>query len=84
MNRDPTNPAPAEKALLSALSTAGQSGARSFEPQAAFPLVGLLKPTGRPLEARAVLALALDGFTPTSELPAIADAQALLAELDAP
>jgi hypothetical protein len=37
--------------------------------------------TGRPAEARAVLAPALEGFSPTPEMPEIAGAQALLEHL---
>ena len=37
--------------------------------------------TARPAEAHAVLAPALGGFSPTSEMPEIAEAQALLAAL---
>jgi len=37
--------------------------------------------TGRPTEAHAVLAPALGSFSPTPEMPEIAEAQALLAAL---
>jgi predicted ATPase len=37
--------------------------------------------TGRPAEAHAVLAPALEGFSPTPEMPELAEAQALLAAL---
>ena len=39
--------------------------------------------TGRPAEAHAVLAPALEGFSPTPEMPEIAEAQALLAAIEA-
>jgi hypothetical protein len=41
-----------------------------------------LQSTGRPLEAHAVLASALEGFSPMPEMPEIAEAQALLERLD--
>src|SRR5271157_3537029 len=44
-------------------------------------LAKLYQSTGRPAEAHAVLAPALEGFAPTPEMPEIAEAQALLAAL---
>ena len=44
-------------------------------------LAKLYQSTGRPAEAHAVLAPALEGFSPTPEMPEIAEAQALLAAL---
>jgi hypothetical protein len=41
----------------------------------------LLRLTGRPTEARAVLSHALEGFSPTPEMPEIAEAQALMERL---
>ena len=78
---DPANPAPAEEAFLSAISVAKRQGARSFELRAALSLAKLYQSTGRPAEAHAVLAPALEGFTPTTEMPEFAEAQALLAAL---
>ena len=72
LRRDPANPAPAEEALLIAIAVAGRRGTRSFELRAALSL-------GRPADAHAVLAPALEGFSPTPEMPEIAEAQALLA-----
>ena len=43
----------------------------------------LYQSTGRPAEARAALALALEGFAPTDEMPEIAEAQALLVAIEA-
>jgi hypothetical protein len=40
-----------------------------------------LRPTGRPTEAPAVLAPAVEGFSPTPEMPEIAEAQVLLQRL---
>jgi predicted ATPase len=80
LKRDPANPAPAEEAFLTALAVAKQQGARSFELRAALSLAKLYQSTRRPAEAHAVLAPALDGFSPTLEMPEIAEAQALLGE----
>jgi predicted ATPase len=81
LKRDPANPAPAEEALLTAIGVAKQQGTRSFELRAALSLAKLYQSTGRPANAHAVLAPALEGFSPTSEMPEIAEAQALLAVL---
>jgi predicted ATPase len=79
--RDPANPAPAEEALLTAIAGTKRQGARSFELRAALALAKLYQSTGRPAEAHAVLAPALEGFTSTPEMPEIAAAQALLEAL---
>ena len=81
LKRDPANPAPAEEAFLTAIAVAKQQGTRSFELRAALSLAKLYQSTGRPVEAHAVLAPALEGFSPTPEMPEIAEAQALLATL---
>ena len=81
LKRDPANPAPAEEAFLTAIAVAKQQGTRSFELRAALSLAKLYQSTGRPADAHAVLAPALDGFAPTPEMPEIAEAQALLAAL---
>jgi adenylate cyclase len=81
LNRDPTKPAPAEEALRSAIAVARRQGTRSFELRAALSLAKLHQSTGRPVEGHSVLAAALDGFSPTPEMPEIAEAQALLAAL---
>ena len=49
--------------------------------RAALSLAKLYRLTGRPAEAHAVLAPALEGFAPTPEMPEIAEAQALLERL---
>src|SRR5208282_3167064 len=49
--------------------------------RAALALAKLCQSTGRPADAHAVLALALDGFSPTPAMPEIAEAQALLTAL---
>ena len=79
--RDPTNPAPAEETFLTAVAIAQQQKAKSFELQAALSLAKLYQSTGRPADAHAVLAPAIEGFTPTPEFPEIEQAQRLL---DAP
>jgi class 3 adenylate cyclase/predicted ATPase len=84
LKRDPANTAPAEEAFQSAIAIAQAQKARSFELRAALSLAELYQSTARPAEARAVLAPALEGFSPTPEMPAIAEAQALLGELSNP
>ena len=79
LKRDPADPAPAEDALLTAIAVAKQQATRSFELRAALSLAKLYRATARPAEAHAVLAPALEGFSPTPEMPEIAEAQALLA-----
>jgi predicted ATPase len=78
LERDPANTAPAEDALLTAIAIAQQQKARSFELRAALSLAKLYHSTDRPTDARAVLASALKGFSPTPELPEISEAQTLL------
>ena len=81
LKRDPANPTPAEEALQAAIAVAKQQGTRSFELRAALSLAKLYQSTGRPAEAHAVLAPALEGFSPTPEMPELSEAQALLAAL---
>jgi predicted ATPase len=81
LKRNPSNPAPAEEALQAALEIAKQQGARSWFLRAALSLAKLYQSTGRSAEAHTVLAPALEGFAPTLEMPEVAEAQALLAEL---
>ena len=83
LRRDPMNPAPAEAAFCRAIEIARGQGTRSFELRAALALARLYQKTGRAAEAHAVLAPALDGFSPTPEMPEIAEAQALLTALAA-
>jgi predicted ATPase len=77
---DPANPAPAEEAFQAAIVVAKRQGTRSFELRAALSLAKLYQSTGRPADAHAVLAPALEDFEPTPEMPEIAEAQALLAD----
>ncbi len=81
LNRDPAHPAPAEEAFLAALDIARAQKARSFGLRAALSLAKLYQSTGRSGDAHAVLAPALEGFTPTQEFAEIGDAQLLLAAL---
>ena len=67
--------------FLTAIAVAKQQGTRSFELRAALSLAKLYQSTARPADAHAVLAPALEGFSPTPEMPEIAEAQALLTAL---
>jgi predicted ATPase len=79
LKSDPPNKAPAEDAFLTAIAVAQQQKARSFELRSALALAKLYQSTGRPAKAQAVLALALEGFSPTPEFSEIGEAQGLLA-----
>jgi class 3 adenylate cyclase/tetratricopeptide (TPR) repeat protein len=78
---DPAHPAPAEEAFLTSIAIAKQQKARSFELRAALALAKLYQSSDRYADARAAVAPALEGFSPTSELPEIGEAQTLLAAL---
>jgi predicted ATPase len=79
--RDPANSALAEEAFLTAIAVAQTQKTRSFELRAALALAKLHQATDSPADAHAVLAPALEGFSPTSQMPEIAKAQALLGTL---
>jgi predicted ATPase len=81
LKRDPTNPAPPEDALRSAIAVAQRQGTRSFELRAALSLAKLYQSTGRSLDAHAILAPALEGFAPSPEMQEIAEAMSLSARL---
>jgi hypothetical protein len=81
LKRDPINTRPAEEAFLTAIAVAQQQKARSFELRAALSLAKLYQSTGRVAEAHAVLAPALQSFSPTPEFLEIEEAQTLLAAL---
>jgi predicted ATPase len=81
LRRDPCNPAPAEEAFQTAIATAKEQGARSYELLASLSLAKLYQSNARPADAHNVLAPALEGFSPTPEMPEIAEAQGLLAAL---
>jgi tetratricopeptide (TPR) repeat protein len=79
--RDTSDPSPAEEALRSAIGIAKQQGTRSFELRATLALAKLYQATGRPADAHVVLAPALEGFSPSLEMPEIAEAMLLSARL---
>jgi hypothetical protein len=81
LRRDRATPAPAEEALPSAIAIAKQQGTRSFELGAAHSLAKLYQSTGSLADAHAVLAPAVEGFSPTPEMPEIAEALAPLERL---
>jgi predicted ATPase len=81
LKRDPPDIASAEQAFQTAIAIAQAQKARSFELQAALPLTKLYQSTDRPADAHAVLAPALEGFSPTPEMPEIAEATAVLSRL---
>ena len=81
LKRDPVSPAAAEESFLAAIGIAQHQKARSFELRAALSLGKLYQSTGRAADAHAVLAPALEGFSPTPEFPEIEEAQALFAAL---
>jgi hypothetical protein len=78
LKQEPGNSALAEEAFQTSIAVAKQQGARSYELLAALSLAKLYKSSGRAAEACAILTPALDGFSPTAEMPEINDAQALL------
>jgi predicted ATPase len=81
LKRDPADPAPAESAYRTAISIATHQGARRYQLLAVVSLAKLYQSTGRPVEAHDILEPALVGFSPTPEMPEIAEAQTLLGEL---
>ncbi len=80
---DPADTSAAEAALLASIQIARRQDARSFGLQAALTLARLHRSAERFADAHAVLAPALEGFSPTPEMPEIAEAQALLTTLAA-
>jgi hypothetical protein len=56
---------------------------RSFELRASLALAKLYQLTSRLAKAQAVLAPAIEGFAPTSQMPEIAEAQTLLMVIEA-
>jgi class 3 adenylate cyclase/tetratricopeptide (TPR) repeat protein len=79
LKRDPSNFDPAEEAFRTAIDVARQQSARTLGLQAALALAKLLRSIGEAAEAHAVLAPALEGFSPTREMPEIAEAMSLSA-----
>jgi predicted ATPase len=78
---DPGNAASAADAFKTAIAIAKEQGARSYQLLASLALAKLYQSMNRPAGAHAVLAPALEGFSPTPEMPEIAEAQALLERL---
>ena len=70
--------AASEAAFRHAIDVARRQQTRAFELRAALSLAKLYRSTGRPADAHAVLAPALEGFSPTPEFPEIEEAQKLL------
>jgi predicted ATPase len=81
LKRDPGNAASAADAFKTAIAIAKEQRARSDELLASLSLAKLYQSTDRLVDAYSVLAPALEGFTPTPEMPEIAEAQALLESL---
>jgi predicted ATPase len=81
LKRNPAKPAPAELAFQAAIAIAKQQSTRSFGLRASLALAKLYQSTGRPNDAYAVLGPALEGFSPTPEMPEIAEAQRLMPSL---
>lgn len=76
--RDPANPTPAEEELQAAIAIAKRQATRSFQLRAALTLAKLYQSTGRANDAYDVLTPALEAFSPTPEMPEIAEAHALM------
>ena len=82
LSRERANLVPAEQAFQTAVAIARHQGACTYELLGAHALAKLYQSTGRPAEARAVLAPALKGFSPTPGMPEIAEALALMDRLE--
>jgi tetratricopeptide (TPR) repeat protein len=74
---DPAKTEVPEDSLLTAIAIAQQQGNGTCLLQAALILAKLYQATNRAADARAVLAPALEGFSPTPEFPEIKEAQKL-------
>jgi predicted ATPase len=83
LERYPTSIASSEESFLAAIAVAQQQKTRSFELRAALSLAKLYQVTQRNVDARALLGVALEGFSPTPEFPEIEQALALLAAIEA-
>lgn len=79
--RSPEASVAAEEAFRIAIAVANGQGARGYALLASHSLAKLYEATGRCDHAQAILAPALEGFLPTSEMPEIAEAHALLSGL---
>ena len=81
LKRNPPDMTGAEDAYRTAIAIAKQQVARSYELLASLSLAKFYQSTGRPVDAHAVLMPALEGFSPTPEMPEIAEARALIERL---
>jgi predicted ATPase len=81
LTRCPGEPVPAEEAFRIAIAIAKGQGARGYALLASYSLAKLYQSTARPDLAQAILPPALEGFSPTPEMPEIGGAQALLLQL---
>jgi len=81
MMRSPADFVRAEEAFQTAIAVAKGQGARGYVLMASYALARLRQARGRPDAAKATLAPALEGFSPTPEMPEIAEAQGLLRQL---
>ena len=81
LKRDPADLGPAEEAYRTAIAIAKQRGARSYELLASLAFAKLYQSTDRPVEAHAALVPALEGISPTPEMPEIAEARGLIKRL---
>jgi class 3 adenylate cyclase/tetratricopeptide (TPR) repeat protein len=77
------NATEAEQCLRHAIAIAAEQGAKSFELRAAMSLARLLRDSGRPDEARAMLADIYNWFTEGFDTADLKDAKALLDKLGA-
>ena len=82
LKHDPADTAAAEQSLQTAIAIAQSQQARSFELRAALSLAKLYRAANRDADAHAVLALAVEGFSPTRQFPELTEAQTLLAALN--
>jgi predicted negative regulator of RcsB-dependent stress response len=81
LKRAPASSAPAEEAFKTAVAIAKKQGARAYALLASLLLAKLYRSKGRLADAAAVLGPALKGHAPTSEMPEIAEAVALMKDL---
>jgi predicted ATPase len=82
LKRDPADSASsAQQALQTAIAIAQHQQARSFELRAALSLAKLYRAANRDADAHAVLAPAVEGFTPTQQFPELTKAQVILSAL---
>jgi predicted ATPase len=83
LKRDAANVSLAEEAFKTAIAIAREQGARSYGLLASLALAKLYQSTARTADAGAVLAPALEGFSPTPEMPEIGEALQLMAAIKA-